>query len=56
MPIEMNGQTIETDEEGYLASRSDWTEEIAKEMARIDDCDLSNGHWEVINFLREFYE
>ena len=56
MPIEMNGQTIETDEEGYLASSSDWNEEIAKEMARIDDADLDENHWEVINFLREYYE
>ena len=56
MPIEMNGKTIETDEEGYLANRSDWDEDIAKEMARLDDCDLTDSHWEVINFLREYYE
>ena len=56
MPIELNGKTIETDEEGYLMSRSDWTEELAKEMARLDNCDLSENHWEVLNFLREYYE
>jgi len=56
MPIEMNGQTIETDEEGYLTNRSDWSEEIAKEMARLDNCDLTENHWEVINFLREYYD
>jgi len=36
MPLELNGQTIETDEEGYLANRSDWSEDVAKEMARVD--------------------
>ena len=56
MSIELNGQTFETDEEGYLANRSDWSEEVAKEMARIDDCDLTQNHWEVINFLREYYD
>jgi len=56
MTIEVNGQTIETDEEGYLANRSDWNEDVAKEMARLDSCDLSENHWEVINFLREYYE
>ena len=56
MSIVMNGQTIETDEEGYLANRGDWSEEIAKEMAQADDCELGDGHWQVINFLREYYD
>ncbi|HZM36455.1 MAG TPA: TusE/DsrC/DsvC family sulfur relay protein [Burkholderiales bacterium] len=56
MSIEVNGQTYETDEEGYLANRSDWSEDLAKEMARLDNCELSDAHWEVINFLREYYD
>ena len=56
MPIEMQGKTIETDEEGYLANRTDWNEDVAKEMARVDSCELSENHWEVINFLREYYD
>ena len=55
MTIEVNGQSIETDEEGYLANRSDWNEDVAKEVARIDEWELSENHWEVINFLREYY-
>ena len=56
MPIEVSGKTIETDEEGYLADRADWNEDVAKEMARVDNCDLSENHWEVINFLRQYYD
>jgi tRNA 2-thiouridine synthesizing protein E len=56
MSIEVKGQTYETDEEGYLANRSDWSEDVAKEMARLDNCELSDAHWEVINFLREYYD
>jgi len=56
MSIEVNGQTFETDEEGYLTNRGDWNEELAKEMARIDNCELTEAHWEVINFLREYYD
>jgi TusE/DsrC/DsvC family sulfur relay protein len=56
MPISVSGKTIETDEEGYLTNRTDWNEEVAKEMAKVDNCDLSPNHWEVINFLREYYE
>jgi dissimilatory sulfite reductase related protein len=56
MPITAGGKTVETDEEGYLVSRTDWDEEIAKEMAKADNCELTQNHWEVINFLREYYE
>ncbi|MDH3514303.1 MAG: TusE/DsrC/DsvC family sulfur relay protein [Gammaproteobacteria bacterium] len=56
MAITVAGKTIETDEEGYLANRTDWSEEVAKEMAKADNCDLSQNHWEVLNFLREYYD
>lgn len=56
MPLVVAGQTIETDEEGYLANRSDWTEVVATEMAKLDNTTLEPNHWEVINFLREYYE
>jgi len=55
MTLEVNGKTLDTDEEGYLANLADWEPEVATEMAKIDDCDLSENHWEVINFLREYF-
>ena len=56
MPIEVSGKSYETDEEGYLVNRSDWNEEVAKAMAKADNCELTQNHWEVINFLREYYD
>ncbi len=56
MPIEVNGKVYETDEEGYLVNRADWSEEVAKAMAKADNCELTPNHWEVINFLREYYD
>jgi len=46
----------EIDEEGFLLKIDDWTEEIAIAMAAEDDIELSSEHWEVINFLREYFE
>ena len=46
----------EIDEEGFLLKTADWTEEIALAMAAEDDIELSSEHWEVINFLREYFE
>ncbi len=56
MAIEVNGKTLETDEEGYLENRDEWVPDCAAIMAKIDDCELTDSHWEVINFLREYYE
>ncbi len=56
MAIEVNGKSIETDEEGYLADLNQWSPEIATFMANLDDCELGDNHWQVINFLREYYE
>ncbi len=49
-------ESLETDHEGYLKNRSDWTRELADELASADGIDLSDAHWEVISFLQEYYE
>ena len=56
MTIEVNGKTLETDEEGYLANLNDWEKDVATVMAKGEDLELSDDHWEIINFLREYYE
>ncbi|MFK7889364.1 MAG: TusE/DsrC/DsvC family sulfur relay protein [Granulosicoccus sp.] len=48
--------TIETDHEGYLIRRQDWSEELAIELAVADGISLSDAHWEVIHFLQEYYD
>jgi len=56
MAIEVGGKSIETDEEGYLVDLSDWTEEIALELAKSESLEMDDSRWEVVNFLREYYE
>jgi tRNA 2-thiouridine synthesizing protein E len=55
MSIAINGATYETDEEGYLINLSDWNKEIAEHIAEEEKVPLTDNHWEVINFLREYY-
>lgn len=54
--IEVNGKDYEVDEEGYLVDLGSWVPEIAGVMAAAEDAELTDAHWEVINFLREYYE
>jgi len=54
--LNVNGQLLSTDEEGYLLNRSDWTIEVATEMATADGVELTDNHWEVIHLLRDYYD
>ena len=56
MGIEINGKLLETDEEGYIQNLGDWSQEVAVEIARRDGIELSENHWDVINFLRDYYK
>jgi TusE/DsrC/DsvC family sulfur relay protein len=44
------------DEEGYLVNINDWTPEIAVELAASENLPLSDEHWDIIKFLREYYD
>lgn len=55
MSFDFNGTEIETNEQGYLTNQSDWSEELAKAMASADNIELTDKHWDVINYLREEY-
>ena len=47
------GTTIQVNEEGYLESFSDWSKDIALEIAQNEDIEMTDKHWEVINYLQE---
>ena len=54
-PYQMNGTTIETDEEGYIKDISQWNMELAAVIAKAEDVEMTAEHWEVVNFLRDYY-
>jgi TusE/DsrC/DsvC family sulfur relay protein len=54
--FELNGKTYETDEDGYLINLADWNEEVAAYLAKYESVDMTEAHWEVIHFLREYYD
>jgi tRNA 2-thiouridine synthesizing protein E len=54
--IEVNGKQIEVDEDGYIQKLEDWSEDVAKHIAKIEQVELTPEHWEIINFLRSYYQ
>ena len=56
MAYECDGAIIETDEEGYITDISVWSQELATLIATEEDIEMGDDHWEVVNFLRNYYE
>jgi tRNA 2-thiouridine synthesizing protein E len=53
--LEFNGEKIATDKQGYLLDHTLWQESMAEIMAANDEFELTEAHWEVIKFVRQFY-
>jgi TusE/DsrC/DsvC family sulfur relay protein len=56
MPYQINGHAVEHDEEGYITTLSDWSKELAELIAETENIEMTDEHWAVIDFLREYYE
>ncbi|MDV3237779.1 MAG: TusE/DsrC/DsvC family sulfur relay protein [Gammaproteobacteria bacterium] len=42
--------SVQTDGEGFLVNRDDWSEDVARELARVDDMEISD---EIMNYILE---
>jgi len=56
LSYELNGKVIEHDEEGYIVDIEQWSEELANVIAVQEEIEMNDEHWEVVNFLREYYQ
>ena len=53
---EYSGKIFEADEEGYLIDVNLWSPELAVLIAESENIEMDDDHWEVVNFLRNYYE
>ncbi|MBE6113387.1 MAG: TusE/DsrC/DsvC family sulfur relay protein [Peptococcaceae bacterium] len=54
--IEVNGQTVELDEDGFLVNLDEWNEDVAKYLAKEEGVDeLNEDHWKIINYLKGYF-
>ena len=44
------------DAEGYLVEPREWTEAVARALARREGIELGEEHWDVIRFMRRYWE
>jgi tRNA 2-thiouridine synthesizing protein E len=55
MAYEFEGKTIETTATGYLVNQDEWSKELARHIAEMEQIALTDRHWDVIDFLRDEY-
>ena len=55
--FEFSGNTYKTDEDGYLdlAYFDQWDKSLGQCIADKDSVEMTDAHWEVVMFLREYY-
>ena len=51
----MKNLDLSLDREGYLKNISDWSNEVAEQLAGQSGITLNNNHWQLIMLVREFY-
>ncbi len=54
--FQVGDYTIEIDEDGFIQEPDRWDEAVALALAGTEGVsDLTDDHWKVVNFLREYY-
>ncbi len=55
--IKLNESEIEVDEDGFMQEPDKWSEALACAIAATEDvATLTEDHWKVINYLRDYYK
>ena len=51
--IEVAGNRIELTDEGFVVETASWNDDVAKVLAAEEGIELTEKHFEVLNFLRK---
>lgn len=55
--LKVNGKLIELNDDGFLVHPEDWSEDVARAYGALENiAELSEEHWKVIYYLRDYYE
>jgi tRNA 2-thiouridine synthesizing protein E len=54
--FEHGNVSIEVDEDGFMQAPEEWNEEVAAALGSTEGVDaLTDDHWKVVNYLRDYY-
>ncbi|MCW8854244.1 MAG: TusE/DsrC/DsvC family sulfur relay protein [Gammaproteobacteria bacterium] len=53
--FDYDGKIFQVTPHGHLTDASQWNEDVARHMAVKENLELTDEHWDVINYIRKFY-
>lgn len=56
MALRVDGVELETTEEGFLRDSQQWNEQVAGEIAQLNGIEITDAHWEILFFIRSYYQ
>lgn len=55
--IELDGLTVDVDEDGFIQEPACWNEALAAAIAKTEDVpEMTEDHWKVVTYLRDYYK
>lgn len=54
--LNVNGNQVVVDQDGFLLDLNDWSEPVAEALAEAEGLCLETEHWEILHLLRGFYQ
>ncbi len=55
MDLIVDSVLLETTDQGFLKNTDDWNEAVAKALAELNAICLTEQHWEIILYIRQYY-
>ena len=54
--MQVKGAAVELNNQGFLSDFHNWNKDIAMAIAEEEGLELTDCHWEVIQFMRDYFE
>ena len=54
--VEIAGKQVQVNDEGFMTVYEEWNEDIAKELAKQIEIEMTDDHWKIIKFLRDDFK
>jgi len=54
--ITVKDKKLELDENGFLTNSNAWDRNVASYMAAVEGIQMTEPHWAVVNFVRDYYQ
>lgn len=55
MVLIVDGLELPTTDDGFLRDAEQWNRQVADELARLEAIEISQAHWEILLYIRDYY-